>query len=66
MQEFKSNSVSKYSPYHILDGEAYWYQHAPPAAQKHIPALISCKIQVRRSFKSELVCGSVTPALPAA
>ena len=49
VQEFKSNSVSKYSPYHILDGEAYWYQHAPPAAQKHIPALISCKIQVRTS-----------------
>ena len=48
VQEFKSHSVSKYSPYHILDGEAYWYQHAPPAAQKHIPALISCKIQVRR------------------
>lgn len=44
--EFKANSVAKYSPFHILDGEAYWYQHAPSAAQKHIPALISCKIQV--------------------
>ena len=45
--EFKPNSVAKYSPFHILDGEAYWYQHAPSAAQKHIPAMISCKIQVR-------------------
>ena len=43
--EFKPGSVAKYSPYHILDGEAYWYQHAPAAAQKYIPALISCKIQ---------------------
>ena len=45
--EFKAGSVTKYSPFHILDGEAYWYQHAPTAAQKHIPALVSCKIQVR-------------------
>ena len=24
--EFKAHSVTKYSPYHIIDGEAYWYQ----------------------------------------
>ena len=45
--EFKSGSVSKYSPFHVLDGEAYWYQHAPRNAKKYIPALLSCKIQVR-------------------
>ncbi len=43
--EFKSKSIIKYSPYHILDGEAYWYQFAPAAVKKYIPSLVSCKIQ---------------------
>jgi capsule biosynthesis phosphatase len=43
--QFRPGSVCKYSPYHVLDGEAYWYQNAPLAAQKFIPALVALKIQ---------------------
>lgn len=42
--EFKTQSVMKYSPYHIIDGEAYWYKNAPEACHKFIPALVSSKI----------------------
>ena len=42
--EFKSHTVTKYSPHHIIDGEAYWYENAPELAQQYIPRMLSCRI----------------------
>jgi hypothetical protein len=36
--------VTKYSPHHIIDGEAYWYQNAPELAQQYIPRMLNCRI----------------------